>query len=202
MKKIFFEKFNKKIDANNNVIYIFIDTSNLWEAMKAKGKFLDLEKTIKFIKQEFKASAIKVFYYTAYPAEGTRSYSLDGKHKFFTFLKKGLGFEVRKKELKRIPIIDEHGQSIKEKGNMDVEITIDALHHFKKYHTAIFFTGDSDFLALVTYLRSGGKKVYIFSSQNNISEELRTGGDGYSDVLKIEDIWGRELKYREEKKDQ
>jgi len=43
----------------------------------------------------------QVFYYTAYPAEGTRSYSLDGKHKFFTFLKKGLGFVVRKKELKR-----------------------------------------------------------------------------------------------------
>ena len=46
MKKNFFEKFNLKIDANNNVIYIFIDASNLWEAMKAKGKFLDFEKTI------------------------------------------------------------------------------------------------------------------------------------------------------------
>ena len=40
----------------------------------------------------------------------------------------------------------------------------------------------------------------IFSSQNNISEELRTGGDGYADVLGIPDIWGRELKYREAKK--
>ena len=35
-------------------------------------------------------------------------------------------------------------------------------------------------------------------SRNNISEELRTGGDGYFDVLKDikEDIWGRELKHR------
>ena len=106
-------------------------------------------------------------------------------------------FIVRKKELKRINIITPEGESIEEKGNMDVEITIDALHHIKKYNIAIFFTGDSDFLALVTYLRARGKKVYIFSSKNNISEELRTGGDGYFDVLNIEsDIWGRELKRR------
>lgn len=183
-----------------NTIYVFIDASNLWEAQKAKGRFLDYEKTIKFIQQEFKASFVKVFYYTAYPVEGTRNYSLDGRHKFFTFLKKGLGIEVRKKELKRIPVIDEHGESIKEKGNMDVEITIDALHHLKKYRIAIFFTGDSDFLALVIYLKNNGKKVFIFSSQNNISEELRTGGDGYSDVLKIDDVWGRKLRHRKERK--
>ena len=67
----------------------------------------------------------------------------------------------------------------------------------KKYDIAILFTGDSDFLSLVTYLRARGKKVYIFSSKNNVSEELRTGGDGYFDVLTIEkDIWGRELKRR------
>ena len=83
---------------------------------------------------------------------------------------------------------------------MDVEITIDAIHHLNKYNTAIFFTGDSDFLALISYLKHKDKKIFIFSSQNNISEELRTGGDGYSDVLKINDIWGRKLRYREEKK--
>jgi len=140
---------------------------------------------------------LKFFYYSAYPADGTRDYSLDGRHKFFTFLKKGLKFTVRKKELKRISIITPEGESIEEKGNMDVEITVDTLHHIKKYNTAIFFTGDSDFLALITYLRARNKKVYIFSSKNNISEELRTGGDGYFDVLEIKnDIWRRELKRR------
>ena len=199
MKK-YFEKFNSKVKTENNIVYIFIDASNLWQAQKAKGRFLDYKKTINFIKENFKASFVKVFYYTAYPAEGTRDYSLDGKHKFLTFLKKGLGFEVRKKKLKRINIIDEYGESIKEKGDMDVEITIDAIHHLNKYNTAIFFTGDSDFLALISYLKHRDKKIFIFSSQNNISEELRTGGDGYSDVLKINDIWGRKLRYREEKK--
>ena len=77
---------------------------------------------------------------------------------------------------------------------MDVEITIDAMHNKDKYGTAVFFTGDSDFLALVTYLRNDGKKVYIFSSRNNISHELKTGGDGYTDILTIHDnVWGRAL---------
>ncbi len=198
MKKCF-EKFNKNLTKSNNVIYVFIDASNLWEAQKAKGRFLDYKKTLNFIKENFNSSIIKVFYYTAYPAEGTRDYSLDGKHKFFTFLNKGLGFEVRKKELKRINTTDEYGESIKEKGDMDVWLTLDAVHHLDKYQIAVFFTGDSDFLPLISYLKNNGKKVFIFSSQNNISEELRTGGNGYADVLKISEIWGKNLKYREQK---
>lgn len=184
-------------EKNEHVIYVFIDASNLWEAQKAKGRFFDYEKLRNFIKKEFNGSSIEVFYYSAYPADGTRDYSLDGRHKFFTFLKKGLKFTVRKKALKRISVIMPEGESVEEKGNMDVEITIDALHHIKKYDIAILFTGDSDFLALVTYLRARNKKIYIFSSKNNVSEELRTGSDGYFDVLTVkEDIWGRELRRR------
>jgi len=190
---------SKKVK-EGTVIYTFIDASNLWEAQKAKGRFFDYEKLRNFIKREFNSSIIKIFYYTAYPADGTRDYSIEGKHKFFTFLKKGLGFIVRKKELKRISVITELGESIEEKGNMDVEIAIDTMHYIKKYNVAVLFSGDSDFLALVTYLKNRGKKVYTFSSKNNISEELRTGGNGYFDVLEIkEDIWGRELRHRAEK---
>jgi len=129
--------------------------------------------------------------------DGTREYSGDGKHKFFTYLKKGLGFTVRKKELKRISVVGENGESIIEKGNMDVEITVDALDNIKKYDTAILFSGDADFLALVNYIKNSGKKVYIFSSKNNISHELKTGGDGYFDLRDIKGLWGKDLKYRE-----
>lgn len=189
-------------EEQSGTIYVFIDASNLWQAQKAKGKFFDYEKVMLCIKSKFNGNMVKVFYYTAYPADGTRNYCLDGKHKFFTFLKKGLGFEVRKKELKRIHVVDGHGESIREKGNMDVGITIDAMHHIVKYETAILFSGDADFLALVSYLRNAGKKVYIFSSKNNISQELKTGGDGYFDVLDLqEDIWGRDLKHRTENAD-
>ncbi len=188
--------FNKP----DKIVYAFIDASNLWQAQKVKGRMFDFEKLKLFLKNKFNASEIKIFYYTAYPREGTREQSQDGKHKFYTYLKKGLGFVVRKKELKRITEHSDLGDSIQEKGNMDVEMTIDAIHFCKKYNIAVLFTGDSDFLALVNYLRNGDKKVFIFSSKNNVSQELRTGSDGYFDVLNIEeDIWGRNLKYKENK---
>ena len=42
--------------------------------------------------------------------------------------------------------------------------------------------------------RKGGEAI------NENVEELRTGGDGYFDVLEInEDIWGRELHHRSTK---
>lgn len=77
-----------KIDA----VYAFIDASNLWEAQKAKGKLFDYEKLKRFLKEKFEAPTIEIFYYTAYPADGTRDHNLDGRHKFYTFLKKGLNF--------------------------------------------------------------------------------------------------------------
>ena len=184
-------------NSKQHVVYVFIDASNLWQAQKAKGKMFDYEKLKVFLKTKFSASEIQFFYYTAYPALGTREHSTEGKHKFYIYLKKGLDFTVRKKELKRIVIHNDEGDSIQEKGNMDVEMSIDIIHHMKKYDTALLFTGDSDFLALVTYIRNGGKKAYIFSSKNNISQELRTGGDGYFDVLHLDEvIWGRSLEYK------
>jgi hypothetical protein len=86
----------------NSNVYVFVDASNLWAAQKSKARFLDYDKTTKHIKKMFNTNSVKVFYYTAYPAEGTRNYNLDNRHKFYTFLKKGLGFTVIKKELKRI----------------------------------------------------------------------------------------------------
>ena len=66
-------------------VYAFIDASNLWQAQKAKGKFFDYAKIVVCLKSKFSASKVKIYYYTAYPAEGTRPYSTDSKHKFYTF---------------------------------------------------------------------------------------------------------------------
>jgi len=178
------------------VVYIFIDASNVWNAVKSVKKLIEYKTLKDYFRRKFNASEVEIFYFDAYPKTGTRDYDLDGKHKFFTYLKKGLGFTVRKKELKRISTISENGESIIEKGNMDVEITIDALHNMPKYNIAVFFSGDADFLALVNYLKNNGKKVYIFSSKNNISHELKTGGDGYFDLKNINEFWGKDLKHR------
>ena len=51
----------------------------------------------------------------------------------------------------------------------------------------------------MSYLKNNGKKIFVFSSANNISEELRTGGDGYVDILEIDSIWGKDLEHRSKK---
>lgn len=191
------DKFSQNQKATNeNVIYIFIDASNVWNAVKAMKKFIEYNKLKNYFKSNFNANKVEIFYYDAYPKDGTREYNLDGKHKFFTYLKKGLGFTVRKKELKRISVISKDGEAIIEKGNMDVEITIDALHNIRKYNIAILFSGDADFLALVNYLKNNGKKVFVFSSKDNISHELKTSGSGYFDLRDINELWGKDLKHR------
>ncbi|HDH31306.1 MAG TPA: NYN domain-containing protein [Candidatus Wolfebacteria bacterium] len=189
--------FNKKIkEVKNRSIYVFIDASNVWNAVKSVKKFIEYKKLKNYFKNELNANKVEIFYYDAYPKDGTRDYSIDEKHKFYTYLKKGLGFTVRKKELKRISIISENRESVIEKGNMDVELTIDAIHNINKYDVAVLFSGDADFLALVNYLKNSGKKVYIFSSKDNISHELKTGGSGYFDLKNIDEFWGKDLKYR------
>lgn len=184
-------------------IAIFIDSGNLWSSYKELGKLVNFNRLSGFISKKFGASVSKVFYYVAHPKEGTRpKLDIDKLHKFLTFLKKGLGFEVVKKELKTIYLRDNDGNILydasgkaesREKGNFDVEITIDALRNLLAYDTAIFFTGDSDFLPLINYLRHSQKKVYIFSTKGCVSSELKTGADGYYDLVDCKEIHGGNL---------
>jgi uncharacterized LabA/DUF88 family protein len=187
---------------SKKVGYVFIDASNLWASQKVKGKMFDFEKLKNFLNKTYDLTEIRVYYYTAYPKEGTRDYNTQKKHNFFTYLKKSLNINVVKKELKQIiESYDTNGYPIKkEKGNMDVEMTIDCVHNVNRYDIAILFTGDSDFLAVINYIRSKSKQAFIYSSKNNVSNELRTGSDGFIDILKInEDIWGKDIQYKEQK---
>lgn len=183
-------------------VSVFVDASNLWQAQKVKGYFLDYRKLKNFLKNSSGASSIKIYYYTAYPANTTRDYDLDGKHKFYTYLKKGLGFTVRKKELKQIKTLTQSGFIYQEKGNMDVELTIDAVDTIHEYDEAVLCTGDSDFLSLVQFMHFRGKTVRVVSSRNNVSRELLSGGDSYIDIVEIDaDIWMEKTVRQEPKAD-
>lgn len=192
-------------------IAVFIDAGNLWEVHKKLGKLLDLKKLPSFMATKFSGEIYNVFYYVAYPKDGTRDQErIDGQHKFFTFLKKGLGFTIVKKQLKTIYIRNKEGELIydqdsgeaqsMEKGNLDVELTIDALEYSDMYDIGIFITGDSDFLPLITHLRNnkGDKKAYVFSTEGCISHELKTGADGYFDLAKCPEVHGNPLRRRVE----
>jgi uncharacterized LabA/DUF88 family protein len=178
-------------------VYVFIDASNLWAVQKAKGKLFDLAKLKQYLTTKHSADELKVYYYDAFPEQKTREYSVEGKFRFYVYLEKALKFVVRKKPLKQIKVNTGNDIVIEEKGNMDVEMAIDVVNQVNKYDEAILFSGDSDFLALVRFVRNKNKKVYIYSSRNNVSSELRTGADGYTDVLAVkEDIWRADVRRR------
>ena len=188
-------------------IAVFIDVGNLWSSYKELGKLLDFNKVESFLSKKFGKEIHKIFYYVAYPKEGTREKEIiDGLHRFFTYLQKRLGFEVRKKELKTIYIRkegeivrDEKGKPVtEEKGNFDIEITIDSLVNMLHYDTAVFFTGDSDFLPVVNYLKKMGKRVCVFSTKGCVSRELKTGAE-YFDLIDCKEIHGTALVHRKEK---
>ena len=78
------------------------------------------------------------------------------------------------------------------------ELCISDLHRHTIKYIKEKFSGTSIKTFYYTALKNHGKKVFIFSSKNNVSQELRTGADGYTDVLDIEGIWGKKLKHRAE----
>lgn len=183
------EKANKRIA-------VFIDAANLWSSYKSMGKMLDMKKIDTFISTKFDGKIFKIFYYVAYPLVGKREPEKIKKlHDFLVFLEKGLHFKVVKKPLKTILVRNSKGEVIidektkqpatREKGNLDVELTMDVIKYITAFDVAVLFTGDSDFLPLIAYLRNQKlpKQAYIFSTHNCVSEELRTGGDGYFDLI-------------------
>jgi uncharacterized LabA/DUF88 family protein len=179
-------------------LYVLIDASNVWNAIKSARKFIDYKKLKDYFENNLEAKNIRFFYYDAFPEEGTREYDVSKKHNFYTYLKKGLGFTVRKKKLKLVHITNDDGEKeVKEKGNMDVEMTIDLVEKIDEYDAVFLFSGDVDFLALANYLKRHNKKIYIFSTKGNISNELKTGGSGYFELKDMKCIWGKELVRRE-----
>ena len=84
-------------------VMVLIDASNIHYSKDKLGGWLDLWKITTFFKRKHNTEIVTVFYYSAYPKQGTRDdYNLDKLHRFFTKLEKWFNFIVRKKALKTI----------------------------------------------------------------------------------------------------
>jgi uncharacterized LabA/DUF88 family protein len=95
-----------------------------------------------------------------------------------------IGFAVRKKTLKTI--YDKLTGEISLKGNLDVELTIDALSEADHFDSAVLVTGDSDFVPLVEALRAKGKRVRVVATEQNVAVELRQAvGVNYLDLREL-----------------
>lgn len=146
----------------HGVAYVFIDASNIYHSQKKLGWKIAFARLKEHLEKQ--VSLGKIFYYTAYDPAYTR------QRKFLDLLEI-YGYSVRKKKVKFIKDPDhEDGGFIK--GNLDVELTIDAVHNRDDFQTFILFSGDSDFEALIKYLKAQGKYCIVVSTKKHISIEL------------------------------
>lgn len=93
---------------------------------------------------------------------------------FFDALRK-IGIDIRTKELVTFP-------SGKQKGNMDMEIAIDAMSMAPKVDAIVLGSGDGDFAVLVSYLKSQGCKVETVAFGRSTSQKLTEASEQFIDL--------------------
>jgi uncharacterized LabA/DUF88 family protein len=179
-------------------IWLFIDYANLLNAYRKLDNKVDFKKLVVFIEEKFQWKLEAKNIYFAYPEKWTRNYNVNWIHNFWTFLKKNLWFNIVKKSLKRIELKDfdwnlllwwDWKPILKEKWNLDIELTMDIMLTWKNFDIIILISWDSDFYPLIKFLLLHWKKVYVFSTKWNISGGLRANSTGYFDICKIKKLW-------------
>ncbi len=140
---------------------VFIDEANLFHSQRTLGWKIDYKSLFWLLYDEY-AQTKNIFLYTSFISTDLK------KHSFINKLV-DYGFVVHSKETKKI--ISTSGTTLL-KGNLDIELALDAHRFSDTYDTLILFSGDSDFAYLVDLLKEAGKKVIVVSNKGHISREL------------------------------
>ena len=87
------------------------------------------------------------------------------------------------------------------KGNMDIELAIDAMELSDTVDHFVLFSGDGDFRSLVEALQRKGRKVSVVSTLATqppmISDDLRRQADNFIDLASLKPDIGRNPAERE-----
>ncbi len=155
-------------------VYVFIDAANILYSQRTLNWRVDYKKLKEYFLKECDLRGI--FFYTG------RVGAYDKQNKFLKKLE-SYGYVVRAKEVKRIEIAP---NTYEWKGNLDVELTIDALKNSDNFDTCVLMSGDSDFASLLDELKSRKKWVIVMSTRGHISKELLNRAK-YLDLRKLKD---------------
>jgi uncharacterized LabA/DUF88 family protein len=102
------------------------------------------------------------------------------------------GFTMVTKQAKEYT--DSQGRR-KVKGNMDIELTVDAMELAPRVDHIVLFSGDGDFRPLVESLQRQGVRVSVVSTIRSqppmISDELRRQADSFIELDELKDVLGR-----------
>ena len=164
---------------------LFIDGANLYAAARALGFDIDY----KLLRQEFmrRGRLLRAFYYTA--VIESEEYSpirplVDWLHYN--------GYNMVTKAAKEYT--DSMGRR-KVKGNMDIELAVNAMELAPRLDHAVLFSGDGDFRPLVESLQRQGVRVSVVSTIRSqppmIADDLRRQADNFIELDELRDVIGR-----------
>jgi uncharacterized LabA/DUF88 family protein len=164
---------------------LFIDGANLYATAKSLGFDIDYKRLLGMFRQ--KGQLVRALYYTALAEE--QEYS--SIRPLIDWLDYN-GFSMVTKPTKEFT--DATGRR-KVKGNMDIELAVDAMRLADSLDHIVIFSGDGDFRSLVAALQEKGKRVSVVSTLQTqppmVADELRRQADQFIDLADLEDLIGR-----------
>src|SRR5467141_2774196 len=162
-------------------IAIFIDGANLYSAARGLAFDIDYRRLLELFST--KGRLIRAFYYTALVEDQEYS-SIRPLVDWLDYN----GYTMVTKPTK--DFTDALGRR-KIKGNMDIELTVDAMRRVENLDHVVLFTGDGDFRALVGALQMRGRRVSVVSTLQTqppmVADELRRQADQFIDLADLEE---------------
>ncbi|MET4201874.1 NYN domain-containing protein [Bradyrhizobium sp. LA6.12] len=171
--------------ASTNKIALFIDGANLYATAKTLGFDIDYKRLL----EEFQSRGklFRAFYYTAV-IEDQEFSSIRPLLDWLDYN----GFTVVTKATKEF--VDASGRR-KIKGNMDIELAVDAMELAEHIDQMVLFSGDGDFRSLVEAVQRRGVRVTVISTIASqppmIADELRRQADVFTDLVELQPKLGR-----------
>src|ERR1700733_13718170 len=162
-------------------VALFIDGANLYSAARSLGFDIDYRRLLKVFRE--KGRLVRAYSYTALIED--QEYS--PIRPLIDWLDYN-GYTMVTKPTKEFT--DAMGRR-KIKGNMDIELTVDAMRLVDHVDHIVLFTGDGDFRALVAALQQKGRRVSVVSTLQTqppmVADELRRQADQFVDLADMED---------------
>lgn len=165
---------------------LFIDGPNLYATTRTLGFDIDY----KLLRHEFqrRGKLVRAFYYTTL-IENDEFTAIRPLIDWLNYN----GFTTVTKPGKEF--IDAQGRR-RMKGNMDIDLTVDAMELASRVDHIVLFTGDGDFRPLVESLQRKGVRVSVVSTIRSqpamIADDLRRQADNFIDLHDLRDVIGRQ----------
>ena len=177
--------------SSSNTIALFIDGANLYATGKALGFDIDYKRLL--TEFQSRGTLVRAFYYTAIIED--QEYS--SIRPLIDWLDYN-GYTAVTKATKEF--LDASGRR-KLKGNMDIELAVDAMELAGHIDQMILFSGDGDFRSLVAAVQRRGVRVTVVSTIATqppmIADDLRRQADAFIDLRELQPKIGRDPSARD-----